>query len=194
LQWSPIGCPFSCSRSPPALADRFDPRKVIQTGMALFIIASLSWGYFFFSDGLQMWQAMVILVIHGRAGVLWQTSNQMLLYNIVGPSDLESAVRLNAMARYLGILVGPAVGGAILVALGPSWGIMLNTKFYLPLVLWLVSAPYGPKFRAGISAPKRGGAGIERHPHHGAGDQGSNHHRLDGPARRRGFVLCRKCL
>ncbi len=84
-----------------ALAERFDPRRVIQIGMALFIIASLSWGYFFVTDTLQMWQAMVILVIHGCAGVLWQTPNQMLLYDIVGPSDLESAVRLNAMARYL---------------------------------------------------------------------------------------------
>src|SRR5471030_649507 len=122
-----------------ALAERFDPRRVIQIGMGLFIIASLSWSYFFVTDTLQMWQAMVILVIHGCAGVLWQTPNQMLLYDIVGPSDLESAVRLNAMARYLGVLVGPAVGGAILLALGPSVGIMLNTVFYLPLVLWLVN-------------------------------------------------------
>ena len=53
-----------------------------------------------------------------------------------------------AFARYLGILVGPAVGGAILLALGPAHGIMLNTIFYLPLVLWLVKAPYGPRFRA----------------------------------------------
>jgi MFS family permease len=143
-----------------ALADRFDPRRVIQAGMALFIIASLSWSYFFFTDSLQMWQAMVILVLHGCAGVLWQTPNQMLLYDIVGPSDLESAVRLNAMARYAGILIGPAVGGAILVALGPSWGIMLNTVFYLPLVLWLVRAPYGPKFRTGAPAPKRAVRGL----------------------------------
>src|SRR5258707_6085061 len=103
-----------------ALADRFDPRRVIQIGMTLFIIASLSWSYFFVTDSLQMWQAMVILVIHGCAGVLWQTPNQMLLYDIVGPKDLESAVRLNAMARYLGILVGPAVGGAILIGFGPA--------------------------------------------------------------------------
>ena len=115
--------------------------------MGLFIIASLSWSYFFVTDTLQMWQAMVILVIHGCAGVLWQTPNQMLLYDIVGPEDLESAVRLNAMSRYLGVLVGPAVGGAILLALGPAPGILLNTVFYLPLVLWLVNAPYGPRFR-----------------------------------------------
>src|ERR1700759_5275929 len=138
-----------------ALADRFDPRRIIQIGMALFITASLSWSYFFVTDSLQMWQAMVILVIHGCAGVLWQTPNQMLLYDIVGPADLESAVRLNAMARYAGILIGPGVGGAILIALGPAHGIMLNTVFYLPLVLWLVAAPYGPKFRTGTPAPKR---------------------------------------
>src|ERR1700749_820462 len=143
-----------------ALAERFDPRRVIQTGMMLFIIASLSWGYFFVTGTLQMWQAMVILVIHGCAGVLWQTPNQMLLYDIVGPSDLESAVRLNAMARYLGILIGPAVGGAILLALGPAPGLMVKTLFYLPLVLWLVKAPYGPRYRTGAPAPRRAVRGL----------------------------------
>jgi MFS family permease len=138
-----------------ALADRFDPRRVIQVGMALFMFASLAWGYFFVTGTLQMWHAMVILVIHGCAGVLWQTPNQMLLYDVVGPEDLESGVRLNAMARYLGILIGPAVGGAILIALGPANGIFLNTLFYLPLVLWLVSAPYGPRFREGAPPPRR---------------------------------------
>jgi MFS family permease len=51
--------------------------------------------------------------------------------------------------------VGPAVGGVILIALGPAPGIMLNTVFYLPLVLWLIKAPYGPRFRAGAPAPRR---------------------------------------
>ena len=143
-----------------ALAERFDPRRVIQAGMGLFMVASLAWGYFFITDTLQMWQAMVILVIHGCAGVLWQTPNQMLIYDIVGPQDLPSAVRLNAMARYLGIMVGPAVGGVILLALGPAHGIMLNTIFYLPLMLWLVKAPYGPRFRTGTPPPRRAVRGL----------------------------------
>jgi MFS family permease len=143
-----------------ALAERFDPRRVIQCGMALFIIASLAWAYFFFTDGLQMWQAMAILVIHGCAGVLWQTPNQMLIYDIVGPAELESAVRLNAMARYLAVLAGPAVGAAILLGFGPAYGIALNTVFYLPLLLWLISAPYGPRFRKGAAAPRRAVRGL----------------------------------
>jgi MFS family permease len=138
-----------------ALTDRFDPRRIIQCGMGLFITASLGWGYFFITDTLEMWHAMVLLVIHGCAGVLWQTPNQLLLYDIVGPADLMSAVRLNATARYLGVLVGPAVGGAIMLTLGPSYGILVNTLFYMPLVIWLVGAPYGPRFRKGAPAPRR---------------------------------------
>src|ERR1700744_5204994 len=68
-----------------ALAERFDPRRIIQIGMGLFIIASLSWSYFFITDSLQMWQAMVILVIHGCARVFWQTPKPVFLFNIVGP-------------------------------------------------------------------------------------------------------------
>jgi MFS family permease len=143
-----------------ALSDRFDPRRIIQCGMLLFILVSLGWGYFFITGTLQMWHAMVLLVVHGCAGVLWFTPIQVLLYDIVGPVDLMSAVRINATARYLGVLVGPAVGGLILLALGPSYGIFLNTVFYLPLLLWLVNAPYGPRFRTGAPPPRRAVRGL----------------------------------
>ncbi|WP_256466403.1 MFS transporter [Bradyrhizobium sp. 153] len=127
------------------LADRFDPRRIIQCGMVLFIVASSGWGFFFLTDTIRMWHAMLLLVIHGCAGVLWQTPNQLLLYDLVGPADLPSAVRLNAMARYLGILVGPAVGGIIMLSLGTSHGIIFNTLFYLPMLLWLFWAPMRDK-------------------------------------------------
>ncbi len=123
------------------LADRFDPRRIIQCGMLCFITASAGWGLFFITDTLQMWHAMLLLVIHGCAGVLWQPPNQLLLYDLVGPAALPSAVRLNATARYLGVLVGPAVGGALLLALGTAHGIILNTLFYAPMLLWLFFAP-----------------------------------------------------
>src|SRR5258708_1782681 len=150
------GLPFlAFSVAAGALADRFDPRRIIQCGMALFIVASLGWGVLLVNDALEMWHAMVLLVIEGCAGVLWQSPSQVLLYDIVGAADLSSAVRLNATARYLGVLVGPAVGGAFLLALGPSLGILVNTVFYLPLVLWLVNAPYGPRFRKGAAPLRR---------------------------------------
>jgi MFS family permease len=135
-----------------ALNDRFDSRRLIQAGAVLFIIASAGWGYFFLTDTLQLWHAMVLLVIHGCAAVLWSTSSQMLLYDIVGPDSLQSAVRLAATARYLGLLVGPGVGSVVLITVGPTRGIFLNTVLYLPLLIWLIAAPYGRHLR-GLAAP-----------------------------------------
>ena len=138
-----------------ALGDRFDPRRLIQLGMLMFMSASLGWAYFFITDSLQMWHAMLLLVLHGCAGVFWQTSSQLLLHDIVKHDELPSGVRLLATARYLGVLVGPAVGGVIMLTLGPAHGLLLNATFYLPVILWLWKAPYGPKFRQGAPAPKR---------------------------------------
>jgi MFS family permease len=138
-----------------ALADRFDPRRIIQCGMALFMLASAGWAYFFITDSLQMWHAMALLVIHGCAGVLWQGATQMLLHDIVPSPDLPSAVRLLATARYLGVLVGPAVGGALMLTIGPKYGLLVNVLFFLPNLLWLWKAPYGPKFRAAPATPPR---------------------------------------
>jgi len=143
-----------------ALADRFDPRRLIQCGMVMFMGCSLGWGYFFLTDSLQMHDAVILLTVHGLAGVLWQTSSQLLLHDIAGGAQLPSAVRLNATARTLGVLVGPAVGSLIMLVLGPTHGIFLNVVFYLPLVLWLWKAPYGPRFRIGAVPVQRAVRGL----------------------------------
>ena len=130
-----------------ALADRHDPRRLIQLGMVLFMLASLGWGLLFLTDSLQTWHAAVLLVIHGCAGVFWHPAAQLLIHDIVGAANLQSAVRLGATARYLGLLFGPAVGGAFLLAFGPAYGLLVNMAIYLPLVLWLWKAPYGPRSR-----------------------------------------------
>jgi MFS family permease len=137
-----------------ALADRFDPRRIIQLGMALFMAVSLGWGLLFLTGTLEMWHAAVLLVLHGLAGVLWSPAAQVLIHDIVDDERLHSAIRLTATARWLGLLAGPAVGGLLLLAAGPTYGILLNALIYLPMVLWLWRLPYrrrqaaAPRLRA----------------------------------------------
>jgi len=135
-----------------SLADRYDPRRMIQIGMALFMGVSVAWGLLFITGALEIWHAGALLVVHGLAGVLWGPPSQLLLHDIVGREHLQSAVRLNATARQLGMLMGPGVGGALLLWLGPNLGILVNALLYLPFILWLAVAPYGPKFRAAGAA------------------------------------------
>jgi len=132
-----------------SLADRYDPRRIIQIGMLFFIVASLAWAVLFLTDSLTMWEACVILVIHGMSGVFWGAAEQLLIYDIVGPAQLQSGIRFLATSRTLGLLLGPAVGGFLMLQIGPAPTLFVNVLLYMPLTLWLWKAPYGPKFRKG---------------------------------------------
>jgi MFS family permease len=142
------------------LNDRFDSRRLIQIGGVLFMGVSLAWGYLFITDTLQIWHAMVLLTLHGIAGVFWSTSSSVLLYDIVGTKQLQSAVRLNATVRYLGMLVGPGIGSLIMLTCGPKLGILLNACFYLPILLWLMRAPFGRHLRGLAAVPRRAVRGL----------------------------------
>ncbi|WP_231956879.1 MULTISPECIES: MFS transporter [unclassified Actinoplanes] len=120
-----------------SLADRYDCRRVIQVAQTLFMLVSAAWGVLFLTGTLQVWHACVLLVLHGVAGALWGPGEQLMLHDFVGDDELPSAVRLNATFRSLGVLFGPAVGSALLLGLGPTWGIFANIAFYLPLTLFL---------------------------------------------------------
>lgn len=137
------------------LTDRFDPRRMIQFGMLLFMSVSLMWGILFATHTLQIWHAVVLLSIHGIAGVFWSAPAQVLVHDIVGSEQLQSAVRSNASARYIGTMLGPAVGSGLMLMMTPAHAIFINVLIYLPMLLWLWRAPYGPKFRTGEQvAPK----------------------------------------
>jgi MFS family permease len=125
------------------LADRFDTRRLIQIGMLLLLGVSVCWGILFLTDSVALWKAMLLLVVHGFAGVIWIPASQVLIHQIVRADQLPSAVRLSATGRYLGFLVGPAVGAGLLLILGPAYGILANAAIYAPMVVWLIKAPYG---------------------------------------------------
>jgi len=135
------------------LADRHDCRRVIQAAQVLFMAVSVAWGVLFLTGSLQVWEACLLLVLHGCAGAIWGPGEQLMLHDFVGDKELPSAVRLNATFRSLGILFGPVVGSALLLGLGPEAGIFVNVLFYLPLTLFL--------FRTKVTGHSRDG-GVPR--------------------------------
>jgi MFS family permease len=125
-----------------ALADRYDCRTLIQISQALYVLASVLWGVLFLTDTLRVWHAAVLLLVHGAAGVIVSPAIQLIIHDMVGPAQLPSAIRLNASSRHLSIMLGPAVGGGLMLLLGPGVGILANVLLYLPLTIFLTLAPY----------------------------------------------------
>jgi MFS family permease len=137
-----------------ALADRYDCRRLIQAGEALFMLASAAWGLLFLTNTLAVWHAVVILLVHGLAGVLVAPATQLIIHDMVGTAELPSAIRLNATSRHLAILLGPAVGGGLMLALGAAWGLLANVLIYVPLMVLLLRIPETGHLRAG-TRPRR---------------------------------------
>ena len=138
-----------------AMADRYDCRKVIQLAQLMYMGVSAAWAFLFWTDAIEVWHACVLLTIHGMAGVLWGPGSQLLIHDIVGTEHLQSAVRLNATSRQLGVLFGPAIGGALMLLLGPAVGLFVNALIYLPLTIWLLTVPYTGHSREAAAPPRR---------------------------------------
>jgi len=138
-----------------AMADRYDCRKVIQVAQIMYMSVSATWAILFYTDTIQLWHACVLLVIHGMAGVLWGPGSQLLIHDIVGTEQLQSAIRLNSTSRQLGLLFGPAVGGGLMLLLSPPMGLVVNALIYLPLTIWLLMVPYTGHSREGPAPARR---------------------------------------
>src|SRR4051812_40797405 len=124
------------------VADRVDCRKLFLVSMSLFMAVSLGWAFVFWTDTVAIWHAALFLTLHGLAGVLFTPASQLMIHDIVEPPQIPSAVRLTATSRQVSLIGGPAIGGLMLLFLGPAAGIALNALIYLPMVLWSLREPY----------------------------------------------------
>ena len=136
-----------------ALADRFDCRKLIQVAQGLLMLASLAWGVLFLTGTLRAWHAAALLMVHGMAGVIASPPIQLIVHDIVGALHLQSAIRLNAISRYFSMLVGPAVGGGLMLVFGAGVALLVNVLLYLPLTLYLFRMPFTGHRREGDEPP-----------------------------------------
>ena len=119
-----------------ALADRFDPRRLLQVSQNLMMLVSLGWALLLLTGTLNESFAVMMLVFHGLFGVFALPAMQLMVHELVEPEHLQSAVRINASTRQLGLLLGPALGGTLMLVLSPMWTLILNMACYLPIVIW----------------------------------------------------------
>lgn len=141
------------------LADRFDPRRFVVLGMTMFMIVSLSWAWLIATDGLQIWHAWILLTLHGVSGTLWNPAAMLLLYDVVPAEHLNSAVRLHASGRMLGMLLGPGVGNLMMLAMPPHLALLFNALFFLPLLIWAL--PRGRPWRIKPAHLRPGNSGLD---------------------------------
>lgn len=119
------------------LADRYDERKVQIAVQLLLLCAALGVAIATLAGFVTEWWIFGFLLVHGFAGAIGNPAQQTLIHRIVGRGRLLSAVSLNSTSRQVAQVVGPVIGGLILVTFGPGLGFLVNALTFVPLLVLL---------------------------------------------------------
>lgn len=113
-----------------ALADRHDRRRILAITQTLMGASALVLGILVELHAAKIWHVMIMAAISAGANAFDAPTRQAMLPQLVGPRDLMSAIGLNSAAFNGPALVGPALGGLLVAAVGIAPCFFINAASY----------------------------------------------------------------
>ena len=126
------------------MADRFDRKKIIIVTEATFMLAALGLMFNALSSHPQAWVIYFLDAFIVSSASLQSPSWSALNQSLVRHEHQNSAAVLGSIKMTATSIVGPALGGLLVVSVGPSWAFGLNAAMYLislPIFISLHSLP-----------------------------------------------------
>ncbi len=112
-------------------------RLVIATQTASMVLAFiLAW--LTLSGRIQIWQIFVLAALLGVVNAFDIPGRQAFLVDMVGREDLMNAIALNSSMFNGARIVGPAVAGLMVAAIGEGWCFFANAISYLAVIAGLL--------------------------------------------------------
>ena len=121
-----------------AMADRVNKRiALIWTNLGGFVFAALL-GVLVLADSVEMWHVYVCALGLGISSAVDAPIRQSFNAEVVGRKDLPNAVSLNSANFNAGRLVGPAISGFVIAAVGNGPSFIYNALSYLFVIAALL--------------------------------------------------------
>ena len=139
------------------VADRFDRRRVIAITQSSMALTGLALGIVTLSGHVELWMVYGFAAALGVASAFDAPARQAFVGELVPNSHLANAVGLNSASFNGARLIGPAVAGLLIAAIGPGWVFILNVTTFVGVLLALAllrSSELQPMERS----PRGGGA------------------------------------
>ncbi|MCQ4046644.1 MFS transporter [Streptantibioticus rubrisoli] len=117
------------------IADRYPKRRLLLVTQATMGLLGLALAVLTLSGHVQVWHVYAIAFLLGVVTVVDNPTRQSFVVEMVGPKDVRNAVSLNSANFQTARLIGPAVAGVLINAVGSGWAFMANgLSFGAPLV------------------------------------------------------------
>jgi MFS family permease len=120
-------------------ADRFDRRKFVLFTQITMGLLALGLGALTVTGVAQLWHVYVFAGLLGCVSAFDVPARQAFVSDLVSETDLSNAVALNSTSFSAARMIGPAVAGLLISAVGSGWVFLINGASYIAVIVALLS-------------------------------------------------------
>ncbi len=111
-------------------ADRFDRRRLLVVTQALQGALALGLGILTVTGVVELWHVYSFAFLLGCVTAFDAPSRQTFVAELVSDRNLSNAVALNSTSFQVARMVGPAIAGLLIAAVGTGWVFLINAATY----------------------------------------------------------------
>jgi MFS family permease len=120
------------------VADRVDKRRVIVYMQVAFMLEAFTVSILVWTHVVAVWQVLLLATVLGIASAFDIPMRQSFIVEMVGKEDLMNAIALNSSVFNGARVIGPAIAGVLIGALGIAWCYFLNGLSYIAVIVGLL--------------------------------------------------------
>ena len=127
------------------IADRTDKRRFIILMQVAFMLEAFAVSILVWTGVVQVWQVLLLATLLGIASAFDIPMRQSFVVEMVGKDDLMNAIALNSSLFNGARVIGPAIAGLLIGAVGIAWCYFLNGLSYLAVIAGLLMMRLPPR-------------------------------------------------
>lgn len=129
------------------ITDRVDKRKLILLAQSFLVITNAIVAVLIITDTIEFWHLMIVSPITSASFALNMPARQALVAMLVPREKLLNATALSTAAMNASRIVGPLIGGFLIVAVGIGPAYVVSTSFYAIAAVVMAALPSMPPKR-----------------------------------------------
>jgi MFS family permease len=118
-------------------ADHLDRRKLLMATQGIMGLLGLGLGLLTVTGQVQLWQVYVFALLLGCVAAFDAPARQTFVSELVEGPNLSNAVALNSASFNVARMIGPAVAGLMVAAVGAGWVFLINAATFGAVLLSL---------------------------------------------------------
>ncbi len=128
-----------------AVADRYNRHRIIITAQAASMVLALVLALLTLTDTVRIWHIFVLSVLLGIVNAFDMPARQAFVVQLVRKEDLMNAIALNSSVFNGARVLGPAVAGLLIAAIGEGWCFFANGVSYVAVLACLLLMKLAPQ-------------------------------------------------